>query len=196
MRKIVPNDAVLIPDHAEKVFAGKIYDVYQWQQALFDGTEATFEMLKRPDTVQAICVIEDKILVLKEEQPHSGLKLSFPGGRVDPDDSSALEATKREVHEETGRSFKNWKLIAVKQPHTKIEWFIHTFLAWDEDGQDEPHLDPGEKIEITYAPFERVKELADQGLKYIHESQELLHGLHAIQDLLQLELFAGQDVNR
>src|ERR1700733_8127048 len=100
MKKIIPPSAVLIPDQAKRVFKGEIFDVYQWPQTMFDGTAATFEMLKRPDTVQAIAVVDDKILVLNDEQPHRGARLTFPGGRADKSNESTDAAIKREVHEE------------------------------------------------------------------------------------------------
>ena len=68
MKKVIPSDAVLVPNQAERVFKGMIFDVYQWPQKFFDGTEGTFEMLKRPDTVSVICVVDDKILVIDDEQ--------------------------------------------------------------------------------------------------------------------------------
>ncbi len=51
MNKTVPDDAILIPDSAKRMFEGIIFDVYQWKQTQFDGTTRDFEMLKRPDTV-------------------------------------------------------------------------------------------------------------------------------------------------
>lgn len=38
-----------IPPNAQRVFSGKIFDVYQWPQPLFDGSIATFEVAKRLD---------------------------------------------------------------------------------------------------------------------------------------------------
>ena len=70
MKKIVPSNAVLIPRHAKRVFKGEIFEVYQWPQEMFDGSIKTFEMVRRPDTVATIAVIEDKIIVLEEEQPN------------------------------------------------------------------------------------------------------------------------------
>lgn len=46
-----------IPSHAVKVFSGVIFDVYQWQQELFNGETATFEALRRPSTVVIIPVV-------------------------------------------------------------------------------------------------------------------------------------------
>ncbi len=38
MRKYIPDDTILVPRNAELVFSGKVFDVYQWPQELFDGT--------------------------------------------------------------------------------------------------------------------------------------------------------------
>jgi hypothetical protein len=69
MRKTLPSNAALIPDNASLAFKGQIFDVYQWPQIMFDGSTKTFEMLKRPDTVQIILVRDNKILLVEDEQP-------------------------------------------------------------------------------------------------------------------------------
>ncbi len=57
-----------IPKHAKKVFNGIIFEVWQWKQKLFDGSLTTFEMLKRQDTVKAVCITpENKILIIKNK---------------------------------------------------------------------------------------------------------------------------------
>ncbi len=48
---------VKIPSHAVKVFSGVIFDVYQWEQELFNGNVSTFEALRRPSTVIIIPVV-------------------------------------------------------------------------------------------------------------------------------------------
>ena len=196
MRKIIPDDAVLVPDGAELKFKGMIFDVYQWPQKLFDGSEHTFEMLKRTDTVNALCVVEDRVVVLNDEQPHLGKRLSFPGGRVDDSDESQLSAVQREVREETGYSFKKWRLVWVWQPYRKIEWFNYIFIAWDINGQDKPHLDPGEKIELKQLSFEEVKDLSLKQEGYIGNVWPLLEHLNDLDDLLALPEFQGREVER
>lgn len=151
IQKPLPEGAVLIPENATKVFSGEIFDVYQWPQQLFDGSIATFEMLKRPDTVLVVCLDEqNNVLTLTESQPNIGeWSYSMPGGRIDPEDASILEAAKREVKEETGYEFESWKLIEVTQPQRKIEWFIYTFLAQGVIAQGLPTPDAGEKIQVV-----------------------------------------------
>ena len=66
-----------IPDNAKLVFKGVIFDVYQWQQELFDGSQATFEALKRPGTVQVIPTVGDRVLLSYEEQPGKPRRHTF-----------------------------------------------------------------------------------------------------------------------
>lgn len=197
MKKVVPKQAVLIPEQAKRVFEGMIFDVYQWPQALFNGSEHTFEMLKRPDTAVVIAVVDDKVLVLDDEQPHFGMRQSFPGGRVDPEDDDSIQAAaEREVSEETGYSFQNWRLIRVVQPHLKIEWFVYLWLAWDVADKQAPRLDAGEKIKVHEVPFKDLKKLVLDKQGYLAESLSVIEPLESVEQLLQLPEFAGREVDR
>lgn len=195
MKKVIPEDSVLIPDQANLVFEGVIFDVYHWPQTMFDGSEETFEMLKRADTASAICVVDDKILVLDEEQPDSRSRKNFPGGRVDEADTSIIEAAKREVLEETGYSFKNWRLIKVTQPYVKLEWFIHIVLAWGVIDLVTPKTDPGEKISVQSISFYNLKQLVDEKAGYLGESADIFENISSLGDLLDLPEFQGQTVD-
>lgn len=147
MTRILPSNARLIPEDAKKVFTGEIFEIYQWQQKMYDGSYQTFEMAKRNDTVQIIGIIGDTVVVLDEQQPDGTERFSsLPGGRIDASDRSELEAAKREMLEETGYSFKNWRLLNVRQPQRKIEWFIYTFVAWGVINKTDQQIDQGEKI--------------------------------------------------
>jgi len=163
MRKIVPENAILIPPEAERVFQGVIFDVYQWQQELFDGSMATFERIKRADTVLAICIVDDKILVVEDEQPGRAKTVKFPGGRVDPEDGSTIVATKREIHEETGYEFAQWELASVVQPENKIEWFVYIYIANNVIRQQLVQDDAGEKTESILYSFDEVKQMVHEG---------------------------------
>lgn len=193
--KIVPQDATLIPEGAKRVFEGVIYSVYQWQQKLFDGSQTTFEMLRRPDTVSAICVIDNKLIVLQDEQPHRGVRTTFPGGRVESDEDT-LAAAQREVHEETGYQFNNWRLLQVFQPHTKIEQFIYLYLAWGGGKAAEPHVDAGERIAVELLPLAAVKQLVEDGVGYMGESREIFAGAGSMEALLALPEFRGKEIIR
>jgi ADP-ribose pyrophosphatase len=196
MKKMVPEDAVLIPDNAELKFEGILFDTYQWSQKLFDGTPRTFEMVKRPDTVSVICIIDDRIIVLSNDQPHSGLRAGLPGGRVDKADADIIEAARREVVEETGYRFKNWRLINVWQPESKIELFIHLFVAFEPEVDDNVHTDPGEKIVVELLSHAEVKNLVLNDVRNFGEAQSTFKRTDCIDDLLNTPEFRGKIVDR
>lgn len=158
-----------IPPHAQKVFSGKIFDVWQWEQPMFDGTTQIFERLKRPNTVQVIAVVGEKILVQTEEQPDSTQPFpGLPGGRCDGDEEP-LTAAKRELLEETGYVSDNWTLWHEVNPVGKIEWTVYTFIARDCRKVQEPQLDGGEKISSRLVSLDEFLAFTDDPLFYSPE---------------------------
>ncbi len=176
---------MLVPEHSQRVFKGKIFDVYQWEQELYDGTKTTFEMLKRPDSVHTIAIKDEKIIVLEQEQPGIGSFYSFPGGRSDVEGETELDAAQREMYEETGMRFKTWKLLLATQNHPKIDWIVYLFLATDCIDEGDPHPDAGEKINVTLRTLDEVKELINDP-RARHMAGELLRGVSSIQELKDL----------
>ena len=184
MRKYIPPTAKLLPPEATKVFSGKIWDVYQWPQTMFDGSTETFEMLARPDTVKIIAIKYGKIIVTQQEQPRKDCFLDYPGGRVDASDVDELAAAKREMREETGLIFRHWKLIKVEQPFSKIDWLVYTFLAWDFVEQTPQELDAGEKIQVLALDVAEVNRLSQtpesRYLEIVASSLDELYQLPAL----------------
>lgn len=158
-RRIVPDGAILVPECAHRVFKGEIFDVYQWEQILFDGSHATFEMLKRPDTVKVIAVTDGGEIIMCNEMQPGGItrRQSLPGGRVDQTDISVVAAAQRELAEETGYTFHHWGLLDTVQRERKIDWFVYTFIAWGDGVRVEQRLDSGEDIEIVKGSFADMK---------------------------------------
>lgn len=153
---------MIIPKVAKRVFKGVIFDVYQWEQKMYDGTIQTFEMLKRPDTVQVIPVAGDKIWLAEEEQPHYKLQLGFFGGRVE-EGESPLAAAKRELLEEAGLASDDWEIWKSYEPHQKIDWTVYYLVARDCRKVSEPSLDAGERMTVQRVSFEDFFTLVRSG---------------------------------
>ncbi|KKW41700.1 MAG: NUDIX hydrolase [Candidatus Magasanikbacteria bacterium GW2011_GWA2_56_11] len=173
-----------IPPEAKCVFKGIIFDVYQWEQKMFDGSTATFEMLKRPNTLQVIAADENYIYLGQEEQPGKGPFFSLFGGRQEPGEDP-LAGAKRELLEESGLAADDWELLSSCQPYTKLDWTIYTYVARNCRQVAEPTLDPGEKIsrhKVTFDEFIATavsdefygRELACDILKMLHKDPALL----------------------
>lgn len=147
-----------MPPHAKCVFKGVVFDTYQWEQEMYDGTKKTFEKLKRPDTVVVLPVLPDgRILLIEEEQPGQAASIGTIGGRVD-EGEDVLTAAKRELLEESGYEATEFILWDAKHPTTKIDWVIYTFIAKGLKKVGEIHPDGGEKIKPLSVTLDELNE--------------------------------------
>lgn len=158
-----------IPKHAKMVFKGRIFEVWQWEQKMFDGTVEVFERLRRPNTAQVIPVVGDKILIQTQEQPDKPYPFSsLPGGRCNYEEDP-LEAAKRELLEESGYVSRDWVLWKEQNPVGKIEWTVYTFIARNCVFQQPPQLDAGEKITTRLISFDDFLMLSEDTAFYEKE---------------------------
>jgi 8-oxo-dGTP pyrophosphatase MutT (NUDIX family) len=171
-----PPSKQFMPPDAKLVFKGVIFDVYQWEQEMFDGTKSTFEKLKRADTTVVIPITsEGKIILTLQEQPGKAPFIGCAGGRLEPNEDP-LESAKRELLEETGYEAGEMVLWRALQPVSKLDWVIYTFIAKDCRKVAEQKLDAGEKIELKLLDFEEFVETttSDSSFMEIETLTELL----------------------
>ena len=142
-----------IPAGAKKMFDGIIFDVYHFDLERYDGSTATFEKLKRANTLITIATVGDKIIVTEDSQPHRDTKWTFPGGRQEEGENE-LTGAKRELLEETGYASDQWELFKTYTPYNKIDWEIKIFIARNCQKKQEANTDPGEKVEMHLMNFE------------------------------------------
>lgn len=154
-----PKSNQPIPENAKCVYKGKIFDVYQWEQEMYDGTKKTFEKIKRPDTVVVFPVLDDgKILLTEQEQPGKEPFIGACGGRVD-EGEDILEAAKREFLEETGYEAKEYVLWKAEHPASKIDWVVYFFIARGCKKITDQSLDGGEKIDLKKVTFDELLQI-------------------------------------
>jgi len=169
-----------IPSHAKKMFSGVIFDTYQWEQIMFDGSTATFEMLKRMSTVSILATTkEHTILLAHQQQPHHDDFISLPGGKQDPGETP-LETAKRELQEESGYTSNEWELYKSYKPYNKIDWEVFVYIAKNCKKTHPQQLDPGEKISISTVSFEEFIETVTVTSNF--------HGHEIVEDILRMQL--------
>jgi 8-oxo-dGTP pyrophosphatase MutT (NUDIX family) len=174
-----------IPPEAKLVFKGVIFDVYQWEQKMFDGSVATFEKLKRADTAVVIPVTpEGKVVLTRQEQPGKAPFLGCAGGRLE-EGEDPLEAARRELLEETGYESDDIILWHAIQPTSKLDWAVYTFIARDSKRVMEQKLDAGERIELRLLDFDEFVEIATKDNSFL-ETEMVIKLLRAKTDPAQM----------
>lgn len=140
-----------IPKHAKIVFSGIIFDVYHWEQEMFDWSFATFEAIKRKPWITVLPITKGgKILYIKELQPHmddyaTGIVCWWCEKWENPD-----LAASRELEEETWYKAEEMIKLSVYDDfwtYKKIEGERHLYLALWCEKTSEQKLDAWEKID-------------------------------------------------
>ncbi|OGL95214.1 hypothetical protein A2348_02750 [Candidatus Uhrbacteria bacterium RIFOXYB12_FULL_58_10] len=137
-----------IPSDAKRVFHGVIFDVYQWEQEMFDGSKVTFERLKRPSTALVIPVVGKKVVMAFEEQPMREERLTLLGGRQE-EGEDVLSTVRRELLEEAGMESDDWEPFRTYEPVAKMDWQIHVYVARNCRTVAKQKLDAGERIRLV-----------------------------------------------
>ncbi len=149
-----------IPAHARRVFKGILFDVYQWEQELFDGSTTTFEAIRRLPSVQIIATTpEDGIILLLEEQPFVGEFISVPGGRVERGHGPE-ESARRELLEELGMTADSWVPWHTTHHGATVQSQSHHFIARCCRRVQPPEQEPGERIHPFAVGLEQFLDLA------------------------------------
>ena len=152
-----------IPEQAEKVFEGVIFDVYQWEQELYDGSTTLFEKVARPDTAVVIPVLNDNtILLIEDSQPHRETVTSTPSGRVEPGETPQ-ETAVRELKEETGFQPRDIELLCAYFPEEKIDWSLYIFIGHGCEKVADAEPEAGERIVQKPVSFEEFITLIESG---------------------------------
>ena len=89
---------------SERVFEGKVFDVFRERVKLPHGTTATVDVVRHPAAVVILPVPEPGQIILIRQYRHAVRQWLWevPAGSVDPGET-AEAAAKRECHEEIGQ---------------------------------------------------------------------------------------------
>lgn len=156
-----PKQKSVFPSRAKPVYQGKIFEIWQWKQKMFDGSIEVFEGLKRCNSVEIFAAVGNKVILQQQWQPHlKNYFFSLPGGRMDYGDNALIEA-KRELLEETGYTSDDWILWKKIQPHMTAQYTVSYFIARNCYLKQKPDLDGGEKIVNKFITFNELLKITD-----------------------------------
>ncbi|MGE3971983.1 MAG: NUDIX hydrolase [Porticoccaceae bacterium] len=152
------SKAELLP-HWEVVTTSEIYrnDFFRLRRdscSLHLNPEVTAQhyVLEMPDAVVVVPVTDAGLLVMVEQYRHGaeGQFLEFPGGQIEPGDTSLETAARRELREETGYEVSSLRYLGAHFPNPGAQNNrIHTYLATVIEHGDGPVLDAFEKLRVV-----------------------------------------------
>jgi 8-oxo-dGTP pyrophosphatase MutT (NUDIX family) len=102
---------------------------------------------------------------------HAG-QVSFPGGRVEPDDADAIAAALRESHEEIGLEAAQASPVGFLDPLCTITGFRVLPLVAVVDAEYVPRPDPAEVAEVFEVPLDYVLDPRNLGYREIIVPQD------------------------
>jgi len=150
-----------IPKNAKLVFKWKVYETWQWEQKMYDGTNKIFEKVKKSNTVTIIAIVNNEIIIQEQEQPHRDLFISLPGWKCEKNETP-LEAARRELLEETwyiSNDIKLWKKIPSLYSSLLRESYY--YIAKDCKKIQWLNLDNGEKINNNFIRYDNFLLLSE-----------------------------------
>ncbi len=148
------------PPNARLAFKGVIFEIWQWDQKMFDGTTQVFERAWRCPSVEIIATVGDKIVIERQDQPDRKGIVGLPGGMADHGDDPLVEA-KRELLEETGYASDTWTLFWSQRQKGRVVREQYCFIARDCRKVQDPDLDAGEQITTSLATLDEFLALAE-----------------------------------
>ena len=144
----LPPGMVVHSQKGKRVFKGIRFDMFQWQQKMFNGKTATFETLVRKPSVVVIPVEGENVYLIRERQPHwKKASIGFIAGAVE-DGETLEEAARRELREEAGIECEHMDLVFSSQFIRSIEWSGYTFVARGLTHTGKTAFDGGEDIQV------------------------------------------------
>jgi 8-oxo-dGTP pyrophosphatase MutT (NUDIX family) len=145
---------------------------------------APYYVLEYPPWVNVLALTPQHNVVLIKQYRHGVRQviLELPGGAVDEQDASILDAAQRELREETGYEAEEWReggtFCASPSNHTNT---AHCFLAFGARHVTEPQRETSEDIEVVLMPLGGFIESAYQGqLRHSHHVAALFLPLRAL----------------
>jgi 8-oxo-dGTP pyrophosphatase MutT (NUDIX family) len=145
----------------ERRLEGEVIDVDR-QRFRFrsDGKDVERDVVRHPGGVAVVACDGEHVLLVRQPRQAVGEPdlLEIPAGRLDRDGEEPVEAARRELAEELGRSAERWTPLTRFYPSADVlDSEVHLFLA---EGLGEAHADSGEdeRIEPVAWPLARLDE--------------------------------------
>ncbi len=131
-----------------------------------NGSVRDIAILDFPEWISIIPLTENNAVVMVRQFRHGAKKvlLEIPGGLMDQEDASPLQAAQRELVEETGYTSGEMACIGSLYPQPAVQSNrYHIFLARDARKTAPLNLDEGEDLETVLVPLQKIPSMIQSG---------------------------------
>lgn len=130
------------------------------------GQEHDFYVIESVNWVNVVALTKDRKLVMIHQYRHGSntVELEIPGGMIDPEDGSPLEAGLRELREETG--YEGSEAVIIGQIYANpaiMNNVCYTVLVKNCELKHEVQLDSGEDLTVTLVEIVDIPRLIREG---------------------------------
>jgi ADP-ribose pyrophosphatase len=143
-----------------------IFDLYEIRRRAQNGKEGIFHLLKAPDWVNVVPVLNDEegktcfLMVKQYRQGIAGITVEFPAGLIERGESPSLAAG-RELYEETGYRAETLKQIGTIAPNpafmtNRCYTFFAGGLYRDPSREPDERLDELELLDVLLVPVDNL----------------------------------------
>jgi ADP-ribose pyrophosphatase len=139
---------------SEVKYRGKLLTVRVDDVRMTDGSVVQREIVKHPGAVVIVALDEDgKVVLVNQYRPAIGAQLDeLPGGLLDVDGESALDAAKRELDEEAHLIADEWNVLLDLHPSPGFSTeAVRVFLARDLTASEDEFAGEHEESTMTVA---------------------------------------------
>jgi 8-oxo-dGTP pyrophosphatase MutT (NUDIX family) len=156
----------------ERVYEGKIFEVWRERFRYEDGEEAIRETVRHPGAVGIVAHNDAVVWLVRQPRESVGIGdlLEIPAGKLDEEGEDPIDTARRELAEEIGKAAQTWELLDefFTSPGFADERFF-LFLATDLSDHRRK-AEENERIEIVPWPLVRLHE----AISACHDAKSLI----------------------